>query len=217
MPGTRSSAISGECRCSKNKIRLSAFFCCWLAFLFTLRAEHSPTAFLCNNNNNGDLWLFSANFIYGLRQCHSSSWRRHKLSALGLWSERGVWHKHLFTFPSLFPTETRVWEDMYDYVFLQHKARISLAEALFSVFCDDFIANSSICYEVWAQWWSVRLQLVAWAGVWSVPPQKAFLSLRAGLCHGLSSLDVAEPMALVLWLTSLKAFFHCQMLTMDAC
>lgn len=51
---------------------------------------------------------------------------------------------------------------------------MSLAEELLSVFCDDFIANSSLCYEVWPQWWSARLQLLAQAGVWSVPLKKPF-------------------------------------------
>lgn len=188
MPGTHSSTISGKCRCSKSKIWLSDFFCCCLAFLFTFQAEHSPPTFLCNNNR--DSWLFSASFIYGLRQGHSASWERHKLSALCLWSEKGIWLKHLFTFPSLFPTETRVWEDMYDYVFLQHQARMSLAEELLSVFCDDFIANSSICYEVWAQWWSAGLLFVAWAGVWSVPLKKLF-------CH--SEQDCAMVSLLWMW------------------
>lgn len=86
MPGTRSSAISGKCRCSKNKIWLSVFSCCWLAFLFSLQAGHSPVAFLCCNN--GDMRLFSASCICGLRQGHSASWAGYKMCFLCLWSEK---------------------------------------------------------------------------------------------------------------------------------
>lgn len=168
-------------------------------------------------NNNGDLWLFSASFIYGLRHGHSASSERHKLSALCLWSERGVWLKHLFTFATLFPTQTRVCEDMYDYVFLQHKGkdepdwRITFS-FLWWVYCKQQ-------YMLWGLGSVVECQTAvsSRSRCLKCATQKAFLSLRAGLCHGLFSLDVAEPMALVLQLTGLKSFFYCQELTMDAC